>query len=174
MIQEITLHMDITRWSILKSDWLYLAAKDGEALCSQQNIRPRAECGWDHELLIEKFRFKLNKGGKTTRPYRYDLKEIPYNYTMEVINRFKGLDLIGAWRTMDGGSWHCTGGRNQDHPQEKEMQKGKMVVWGGLTNSCKEKQKENEKSKDTPFWIQSSKEYQWEIRKPSSVISAKK
>ena len=41
---------------------------------------------------------------------------------------------------MDGGSWHCTGSRDQDHPQEKEMQKSKMAVWGGLTNSCDKKQ----------------------------------
>ena len=47
----------------------------------------------------------------------------------------KGLDLMNAWRTVDKGLWHCTGGSDQDHPQEKEMQKGKMVVWEGLTNS---------------------------------------
>ena len=48
----------------------------------------------DHELLIDKFRLKLNKVGKTTRPFRYDLNQIPYYYTVEVTNRFKGLDLI--------------------------------------------------------------------------------
>jgi len=56
--------------------------------------RPGADCGSDHELLIAKFRLKLKKGGKTTRPFRYDLKRIPYNYTVEVTNRFRGLDLI--------------------------------------------------------------------------------
>ena len=56
--------------------------------------RPGADCGSDHELLIAKFRLKLKKVGKTTRPFRYDLNQIPYNYTMEVTNRFKGLDLI--------------------------------------------------------------------------------
>ena len=56
--------------------------------------RPGADCGSDHELLIAKFRLKLKKAGKTTRPFRYDLNQIPYNYTMEVTNRFKGLDLI--------------------------------------------------------------------------------
>ena len=56
--------------------------------------RPGADCGSDHELLIAKFRIKLKKGGKTTRPFRYDLNHIPYNYTVEVTNRFKGLDLI--------------------------------------------------------------------------------
>ena len=61
---------------------------------------------------------------------------------------------------MDRGSWHCTGDRDQDHPQGKEMQKGKMVVWGGLTNTCekKRKKKAKEKGKDIPIWMQSSKE----------------
>ena len=56
--------------------------------------RPGADCGTDHELLIAKFRLKLKKVGKTTRSFRYDLNQIPYNYMVEVTNRFKGLDLI--------------------------------------------------------------------------------
>ena len=56
--------------------------------------RPGADCGSDHDLLIAKYRFKLKKVGKTTRPFRYDLNQIPYDYTMEGRNRFKGLDLI--------------------------------------------------------------------------------
>ena len=56
--------------------------------------RPGADCGSDHELLIAKLRHKLKKVGKTTRPFRYDLNQIPYDYTVEVRNRFKGLDLI--------------------------------------------------------------------------------
>ena len=71
-------------------------------LCSQrwrnsiqsEKTRPGADCGSDHELLIAKFRLKLKKVGKTTRPFRYDLNKIPYDYTVEVRNRFKGLDLI--------------------------------------------------------------------------------
>ena len=57
-------------------------------------IRPGADCGSDHELPIAKFRLKLKKVGKTARPFRYDLNQIPYDYTVEVRNRFKGLDLI--------------------------------------------------------------------------------
>ena len=72
----------------------FFTAKDGEALYSQQKTRPRPDCGSDHELLIAKFRLKLKKVGKTTRPFRYDLNQIPYDYTVEVRNRFKGLDLI--------------------------------------------------------------------------------
>ena len=56
--------------------------------------RPGADCSLDHEILIDKFRLKLKKAGKTTRPFRYDLNQIPYDYTMEVRNRFKELDLI--------------------------------------------------------------------------------
>ena len=57
-------------------------------------IRPRADCGSDHELLITKFRLRVKKVAKTTRPFKYDLNQIPYDYTLEVRNRFKGLDLI--------------------------------------------------------------------------------
>ena len=53
-----------------------------------------ADCGSDHQLLIVNFRLKWKKVGKTTRPFRYDLNQIPYDYTVEVMNRFKGLDLV--------------------------------------------------------------------------------
>ena len=56
--------------------------------------RPGADCGPDHELLIAKFRLKLKKVEKTTRPFLHDLNQIPYSYTVEGTNRFKGLDLI--------------------------------------------------------------------------------
>ena len=72
---------------------IFLAAKDGNALYSAKT-RPAANCGSDHELLIAKFRLKLKKVGKTTRPFKYELNRIPYNYTVEVTNRLKGLDLI--------------------------------------------------------------------------------
>ena len=72
---------------------IFFAAKDGQALYSQQK-RPGADCGSDHELLITKFRVKLKKVGITTRPFRYDLNQIPYDYTVEMTNRFKGFDLI--------------------------------------------------------------------------------
>ena len=58
------------------------------------NLRLGADCGSDHELLIAKFRLKFKKVGKTTRPFRYDLTQIPDDYTVEMRNRFKGLDLI--------------------------------------------------------------------------------
>ena len=72
---------------------IFFAAKDGETIQSAKT-RPGADCGPDHELLIAKFRLKLKKVGKTTRPFRYDLNQILYDYTVEVRNRVKGLDLI--------------------------------------------------------------------------------
>ena len=87
--------MNIIRWSTPKSDWQNI-------LCSQRwrnsiqstKTRPGADCGSDHELLIAKFRLKLKTVGKTTRPFRYNLNQISSDYTVEVRNRFKGLDLI--------------------------------------------------------------------------------
>ena len=106
-------------------------------LCSQrwrisiQSAKTRlgTDCGSDHELLIAKFRRKLKKAGKTSRPFSCDLNQIPFNYTVEVTNRFEGLDLIDRmlknyrcrFRTL-----HRT--CDQNHSQEKEMQKSKMGV----------------------------------------------
>ena len=107
---------------------IFSAAKDGQSLYSQQK-QDRELTGSDHELLIAKFKLILKKVGKTTRPFRYDLNQIPYDYTVEVRNRFKGLDLIDRvpeelWMEV----CDTAGGRDQDHLQEKQMQKGKMVV----------------------------------------------
>ena len=71
----------------------------------------------------------MKKVGKTTRSFKYDLNQIPNGYTVEVRNRFKGLDLID--RVSDNYGWRfmtLRGGRDQDHPQEKEMQKSKMAA----------------------------------------------
>ena len=65
-----------------------------EKLIQSAKTRWGADCGTYHEILIAKFRLKLTKVGKTTRPFRYDLNQIPYDYMVEVTNRFKGLDLI--------------------------------------------------------------------------------
>ena len=76
-----------------KSDWLYCSQR-WRSSTEIAKTRPGADCGSDHELLIAKFRLKLKKVGKTTKLFRYDLNQIPYDYTMEVRNRFKGLVLI--------------------------------------------------------------------------------
>ena len=94
-------------------------------LCSQRWIssvqsaktRLGADCGSGLELLRDKFRLKLKKVEKTTRPFRYELNQIPYDYTVEVRNRFKGLDLIDR---VPDELWTrfmtLKGGRDQDHP----------------------------------------------------------
>ena len=90
-------HDHITKWSIPKSDWLYYLKPKMEKLIfcwySQQKQDLKL-IGSDHELLIEKFRFKSNKIGKSTRWFRYDLNQTRYHYIVEVTNRFKGLDLV--------------------------------------------------------------------------------
>ena len=73
---------------------IFFAAKDRKSSIQSAKTRPGADCSSDHEILIAKFRLKLKKVGKTTRLFRYELNQIPYDYTVEVRNRFKGLDLI--------------------------------------------------------------------------------
>ena len=96
----------------------------------------------DYELPIAKFRLKLKKVGKTTTPFRYDLNQIPYDYTVEVRNRFKGLDLIdrmpGELRMEVHDIVQDTEIKIIPNPPKK-MQKSKMAVWGGLTNSWEKK-----------------------------------
>ena len=87
--------MDITRWSTPKHQIDYiLCIQRWRSSIQSTKTRPGADCGSHHELFIAKFRLKLKKLGKTTRPLMYDLNQIPYDYTVEVRNRFKGLDLI--------------------------------------------------------------------------------
>jgi len=71
-----------------------LCSQRGKSFIQSAKTRLGADCGPDHEFLIAKFRLKLKNVGKTTRPFRYNLNQIPHDYTMEVINRFKGLDPI--------------------------------------------------------------------------------
>ena len=94
----------------------------------------------------------MKKVGKTARPFRYDLNQIPYDYTVEVRNRFKGLDLIDR---VPDELWTKVCDIVQETgiktiPMEKKCKKSKMAVWGGLTNSCEEKRgkKAMEKRKD--------------------------
>ena len=89
-----------------------------------------ADCGTNHELLIAKFRLKLKKLRKTTRPFRYDLNQIPYDYTMEVRNRFKELDLTDR---VPDELWTEVHDIVQEAgietiPKKKKYQKAKMVV----------------------------------------------
>ena len=90
----------------------------------------------------------MKKERKTTRPFRYDLNQIPYDYTVEVRNRFKGLDLIDR---VPDELWNEVLDIVQEtginHPHGKEMQKIKMAAPGGLTNSCEKKRSEKQRRK---------------------------
>ena len=116
-----------------------------EKLYTVNKERPGADCGSDHELLIVKFRLKLKKVGKTTRPFRYDLNQIPYDYTVEVRNRFKGLDLIDLIDRVPDELW--TGVRDivQDTgiktiPMEKKCKKAKSLSEKALQKAVKRRE----------------------------------
>ena len=117
--------MNITRCSTPKSDYV-LCSQRWRSSIQSTKTRPGANCGSDHELLITKFRLKLKKVGKTARPFGYDLNQIPYDYTVEVRNRFNGVDRgfpgglevkASAWNVGDPGSIPGS----QEDPLEKEM-----------------------------------------------------
>ena len=99
--------------------------------------------------LLQNSDLNWRKVGKTTRPFRYDLNQIPYNYAVDVTNRFKGLDLIHRvpeelWTEV---CYIVQEAVIKIMPKKKEMHKGKMAVWGGLTNSCEKKRSERQRRK---------------------------
>ena len=114
--------------------------------------RPGADCGLDHELHIAKFRLKLKKVGKTTKPFRYHLNQIPYDYTVKVRNRFKGLDLIDR---MPDELWTEVPDIVRDTgiktiPVEKKCKKGKCLSGEALQIAVKRKEvKSKGEKKDT-------------------------
>ena len=99
-----------------------------EKLYTVRKTRLGADCGSDHELLIAKFRLKLKKAGETTRPFRYDLNQIAYDYTVGVRNRFKGLDLIECL-TNYGQSFMTLYRRQESRPSPRKRNAKKQ-------NSC--------------------------------------
>ena len=127
-------------------------------LCSERwrrsiqsaKTRPGADCGSDHELLIAKFRLKLKKVGKTTRPFRYDLNQIPYDYTVEVRNRFKGLDLTDG---VPDELWTEVLDIVQETgiktiPMEKKCKKAKWLAEEALLISVKRREAESKGGKE--------------------------
>ena len=138
-------------------------------LCSQRwrssrqsaNTRPGVDCGSDHELLIAKFRLKLKKVGKTTRPFRYDLNQIPYDYTEEVTNRFSGVDLIDRvpeelWMEVHDIVQEAV---IKTIHKKKKCKKAKWLSGEAFQIADKRRDtKGKERRKDIPIWMQSSKE----------------
>ena len=100
-----------------------------ESSIQSAKTRPGVDFGSDHELLIDKFRLKSNKVGKTTRPFWYDLNQIPYDYTVEVRNRFKGLDLIecltNLWKEVHDIAQEAG---IKTIPKKKKCKKSEMAV----------------------------------------------
>ena len=125
-------------------------------LCSQRwrssiqstKTRPGADCGSDHELFIAKFRLKLKKVGKTTRPFRYDLNQIPYDYTVEVTNRFKELDLIECLKNNGQRIVTLYRRQNQGYPQEKEMKRAKWLFEEALQKTVKRREAKGKGEKE--------------------------
>ena len=140
---------------------IFFAAKDGEALYIQQKQDKQADCGSDHELLIANVRLKLKKVEKTTRPFRYDLNQIPNDYTVEVRNRFKGLDLKDRVPDELCMEVHDTVQKTGSKTiPKKRNSKSKMAVWGGLKNSCEKKRSKEQRRK--------GKIYPFECRVPKN------
>ena len=116
--------------------------------------KTRSDCGLDHELLIAKFRLKLKKLGKTTRPFRYDLNQIPYNYTVEVRNRFRGLDLVDRvpeelWTKVHDIVQEAV---IKTTPNRKKCKRAKWLSEKALQIAGKEeKRKAKEKRNDIPI-----------------------
>ena len=154
-------------------------------LCSQKwrssiqsaKIRPEADCGSDHELPIAKFRLKLKKVEKTTRPFRYDLNQIPYAYTVEVRNRFKGLDLIDRvpnelWTEVRDIVQET---RIKTIPKKKKCKKAKWLSEEALQIAVKRREAKNKGEKKRYKHLNT--EFQRIARrdkKPSSASNAKK
>ena len=112
--------------------------------------RPGADCGSDHELLVAKFRHKLKKVGKTTRPFRYDLNQILYDYTVELTNRFKGLDLIEC--LMNYGQRFVTLYKRQwsrlGFPKKKKCKKAKRLSGEALQIAVKRREAKSKGEKE--------------------------
>ena len=119
-----------------------LCSKRWRRSIQSTKTRLGADCGSDHEPLIAKFRLTLKKVGKTTRPFRYDLNQIPYDYTVEVRNRFKGLDLID--RVLDELLTEVHDivqqTRNKTIPMEKKCTKAKWLSEEALQIAVKRKE----------------------------------
>ena len=147
-----------------------------ESSIQSAKTRRGADCGSDHELLIAKFRLKLKKAGKTTRPFRYDLNQVPYDYTVEVRNRFKGLDLID--RVPDELQMEVhdivqeTGIKTI--PMEKKCKKAKRLSEEALQIAVKRREVKSKLEKEIYKHLNAEFQRIARIRKPSSATNAKK
>ena len=132
--------------------------------------RPGADCGSDHELLIAKFWLKLKKVGKTTRPIRYDLNQTPYDYTVEVMNKYKGLDLLDRvpeelWTEVHNIVQESV---TKTIPKKKKCKKAKWLSENALKTAGKRRKVKGKGERERYTQLDAeSREQQGEIRKPS-------
>ena len=165
--QKKTVHMAITRWSTLKLDWLYSLQPKMEKLYIVSKIKIGSWLwlrSWTPYCF--KFRLKLKKVGRTTRPFSYDLNQIPYDYTVEVTNRLKGLDLIDRvhekqWQEVPDIVQKAV---MMTIPKKKTCKKAKCLSEEAL-QIAKNSKRQTRKGK-TSICMQSFKEQQGKIRKP--------
>ena len=156
----MTLHMDITTWSMPKSDWLYFLQPKMEKFYAVSKVKTRNWL-W-HEVLIAKFRLKLKKAGKTTRPFGYDLNQITYDYTVEVMNRFKRSDLVDRvpeelWMEVLYNTVQKV--MTKTISKKKKCKKAKWLSQETLQIAEKRsKAKDKEEKERQPNWMQSSRE----------------
>ena len=149
--QEKTLHKDITRWLWNQIDYILWSQRWRSSIQSAETILG-ADCGSDHELLTAKFRLKLKKVGKTTRPFRYHLNQIPYDYTVEVRNRFNRLDLIECLMNYGQRFVTCTMDIVQETgiktiPMEKKCKKAKWLSGEALQVAVKRREAKKQRRK---------------------------
>ena len=129
---------------------IFFAAKDGEALYSQQKQDWELTVAQDYELLIAKFRLKLKKIGENTRTFRYDLNQIPYDYTVEVTNRLKGLDLVDRvpqelWKEVRNIVWKAV---IRTIPKKKKYKKAKWLSEKALQRAEKRREAKDKGEKE--------------------------
>ena len=138
--QGKTLHMDITRWSTPKSGWFYSLQPKMEKLYTVSKNKTRSWLWLRSWTPYCKIQTQIEERRETIRPFRYDLNQIPLDYTLEVRNRFKGLDLIERVPDELGRRFMTLYRRQGSRPSPwKRYAKTKMAIWGGLTNSCEKK-----------------------------------
>ena len=125
--QELTLYMDITDGQYQNHVDYILYSWRWRSSIQSAKARLGVDCGSDHEFLITKFRLKLKKVRKTTRPFRYNLNQILYDYTVEVTNRFKGwIQQTESLKSYGTGLQHCTG---KQWPRASQREKYKRAEW---------------------------------------------
>ena len=146
----------ITRWSIQKSIDYILCSWRWKSSTQSAETKLGSDCGSNQQLFTAKFRFKLKKVRETTRSFRYDINQIPYDYKMEVTNRFKGLDLVDRVPQELWTEFHNTVQEmvSKTIAMKKKCKKAKWLFrrpYKQLRNE--EKQKAMEKRKDIPIWM---------------------